>query len=265
MTVIINAGSAVSVTASASPTITDDGTGLAGGLLDCTGAIIGPTLSPTIVVADVNLPATLASDAEAAACFVAGTRVRIARGDVPIERLAVGDIVLARFAGTTPVVWIGHRHVDCRRHPVPARVMPVRVSAHAFAPRMPERDLLLSPDHAVFVADVLIPVRYLINGRTIRMERVDRVTYYHVELAEHDVLLAEGLPVESYLDNGDRHVFDNGGEMAGSHPALGPGRREALSCVPLVVAGARLDAIQAMLCARIPRRRMRQAVSLRIP
>ena len=55
----------------------------------------------------------------------------------------------------------------------------------------------------MFVDDVLIPVKYLINGVTIEQVPVQEVTYYHVEVPHHAVLLAEGLPAESYLDTGD--------------------------------------------------------------
>jgi hypothetical protein len=96
------------------------------------------------------------------ACFAAGTRIRTLDGEIPVEALAVGTILRARFAGTAPVVWIGRRHIDFLRHAKPVDVWPVRVSAHAFGPRMPLRDLLLSPDHAVFVDDVLIPIKHLI-------------------------------------------------------------------------------------------------------
>ena len=65
------------------------------------------------------------------------------------------------------------------------------------------RDLFLSPDHAVYVNDVLIPIRHLINGSTIAQVPMDRVTYYHLELAQHDVVLAQGLPAESFLDMRD--------------------------------------------------------------
>ena len=51
---------------------------------------------------------------------------------------------------------------------------------------------------------MLIPIKHLINGKTITQERADTVTYYHIELGEHDVLLADGMPAESYLENGDR-------------------------------------------------------------
>ena len=95
--------------------------------------------------------ATLTVTGAQAACFAAGTLIKTPSGEVPVEHLAVGDIVNAHFAGTAAVIWIGHRHIDCRRHPQPAKVRPVRISAHAFAPGMPARDLVLSPDHAVFV------------------------------------------------------------------------------------------------------------------
>jgi hypothetical protein len=253
MTVIINAGSTVTVRNSSSSIAAPHGASVAGGPRGGTATIIAPTLSPTIVAADVNQPGMLASGAEAAACFAAGTRIRAARGEVSIERLAIGDHVLARFAGATPVVWIGHRHIDCRRHPAPSLVLPVRISAHAFAPRMPERDLVLSPDHAVFVDDVLVPVRHLINDQTIRRENAEAVLYYHVELAEHDLLLAEGLAAESYLDAGDRHAFDNGGAARPLPPASGRERMEALRCAPLVVAGEQLTAIRLRLSRRAPR------------
>lgn len=194
-----------------------------------------------------NSQATVKASGVQPPCFTAGTQIKTQAGEVPVEHLVAGDIVHAHFAGTAPIVWIGHRHVDCRRHPEPANVWPVRVSAHAFGPRMPNRDLVLSPDHAVFVDDVLIPIKHLINGETIVQERVATVTYYHVELGEHDVLLADGMPAESYLENGDRAAFDNAGRVVALHPDFGMSRWEALGCAPLVVTGSKLDAVAARL------------------
>jgi hypothetical protein len=83
-------------------------------------------------------------------------------------------------------------------------VWPVRIAAGAFGENVPVRDLFVSPDHAVFVNGVLVPVKLLINGTNIVQMKRDRIVYYHVELPEHAVILAEGLTVESYLDVGDR-------------------------------------------------------------
>jgi hypothetical protein len=130
----------------------------------------------------------------------------------------------------------------------------VRVAADAFGPGQPCRDLFLSPDRAVFLDDVLIPVRYLINGISIAPVPVAAVTYFHVELSSHDVLLAEGLPVESYLDTGDRSSFANGGRPMRLFADFGIQMREALACAPLIVTGPKLEAVRGRLADRAARR-----------
>ena len=145
------------------------------------------------------------------ACFAAGTRILTAGGEVPVEELRFGDRVPTLGSRLAGIAWFGHRRIDCRRHTRPTDTLPVRVHVGAFGERLPARDLLLSPDHAVFVDGALVPVRHLINGRTVVQEQADEVTYYHVELATHDVVLAEGLPCDSYLDTGNRAAFVDGG------------------------------------------------------
>jgi collagen type I alpha len=188
------------------------------------------------------------------ACFAAGTRIATSRGGMAVEMLVPRDrVALARLPGRfRHVRWIGRRRLDCMRHPRPHDVWPVRVAAHAFGPDMPVRDLLLSPDHAVYSGGVLIPVRYLINGATIRQEPVAEVTYYHVELSRHDVLLAEGLPCESYLDTGNRAAFENGGTVVSAHPDFARAIWRVRACAPLVCEGPRLAATKATLAARLP-------------
>jgi collagen type I/II/III/V/XI/XXIV/XXVII alpha len=183
-------------------------------------------------------------------CFAAGTRIATPAGETPVEDLAIGDVVLAEFAGATAVEWVGHRHVDCTRHPDPPTVWPVRVSAGAFGAGLPLRDLMLSPGHAVYVRGELIPVKHLINGLSIVQTPVDEITYYHVELAEHDLLLAEGQPAESYLDVGDRANFVNGGGAIrlypdfGSHSCDSAAMWEMFGCTPLLSHGPRLAAVR---------------------
>ena len=115
---------------------------------------------------------------------------------------------------------------------------------------MPHRDLWLSPDHAVFIDGVLIPVKYLIDGTSVARVAVDEVSYHHIELARHDVLLAEGLAAESYLDTGDRAAFTNGGGVRPSHPASAVLMWEASGCAPIVVGGPVLTAARRRLAAR---------------
>ena len=194
-------------------------------------------------------------------CLAAGTLILSTRGPVPVEHLRVGDVLRRPDGLLAPITWIGGRYVDCRRHPRPADVMPVRIAAHAFGPDMPARDLLLSPDHAVYAAGVLIPVKYLINGATIARLPVSSIAYFHVELPSHGVILAEGLAVESYFDSGDRDQFAEGAGVVALHPVFGSDRcdlmlrADALGYAPLRVTGPEVDRVRAQLKARIPAQR----------
>ena len=182
-------------------------------------------------------------------CFASGTAIATPGGPRAVETLAPGDAVLTGDGTARTVVWVGRREVDCGRHPDPRQVRPVRVAAGAFAPGVPSRDLLLSPDHAIHAEGVLIPVRYLINGTTVAQLPAARVTYHHVELATHAVLLAEGLPVESFLDTGQRALM--AGEGTPPHPPQDAARiREALACAPHCIVGPEVARVRAHLARR---------------
>ncbi len=205
------------------------------------------------------------------ACFLAGTHIRTARGEIAVEALVVGDAVITLGAAArslcaadhvralaaghaTPIKWIGHRRVDCQRHPEPKQVWPVRVLAGAFAPGVPGRDLWLSPDHAVFVDGVLVPIRLLINRTTIAQIAMPAVTYFHVELQQHGIILADGLPAESYLDTGNRTIFENAGSVMHLHPDFSgvertrPEARQAFA--PLAVRHDQTEPVWRRLTAR---------------
>jgi hypothetical protein len=143
-----------------------------------------------------NAVTTMITAATSVACFAAGTRIGTPRGEVRVENLRVGDLVLTISGQARRVEWIGRRALDCRRDPAPEWVRPVRVAPHTFGENRPKRALLLSPDHSVYVDDVLIPIKFLINGTTIVPVDAATVNYYHLELQQHDVVLAEGLPTE---------------------------------------------------------------------
>ncbi len=224
--------------------------------------IVGENLTLSNFVVNTGAATTSISTDVPAPCFAAGTRIATDVGDVMVEDLNIGDNVLTEpDAAPQSIVWIGKRLVDCRHHPDPRKVWPVRIAAGAFAPNQPTRDLFLSPDHAVFVDDVLIPVKYLINGGNIAQTEVNEVEYYHIELAHHDIIVAEGLPVESYLDTGDRASFANGGAAMDLFPVFGTGvgleiLREACSRAPLVIVGAVVEGVRRRLDrARTSKRR----------
>jgi parallel beta-helix repeat protein len=191
------------------------------------------------------------------ACFAAGTRIATQRGAVAVESLRVGDLARTVLVPEwKPIVWIGFRSIDCGRHPAPRMVWPVRISAGALGHGSPSRDLLLSPDHAVLAHGVLIPVKYLINHDSIEQIEMDYICYYHVELSRHEVLLAEGMPVESYLETGGRANFANGGgvtRLVADFSTHAPDLAtiwEASGCAPLVIDGAELAAVRRAVNSR---------------
>ena len=199
-----------------------------------------------------------AAEGEATPCYAAGTRILTQRGEVAVERLQVGDRAAALLGqGYAEIRWLGHRRLDLRAHPAPDTVQPIRILAGAFGEGQPLRDLRVSPGHALYVDGVLVQAVRLVNGASIVQEAVDAVTYWHVELERHDVLLAEGLPAESYLDTGNRAGFASGeaigfvrGGPALELPAELRAGHWAASCAPLAEAGPALEAVRARLIAR---------------
>jgi len=182
-------------------------------------------------------------------CFAQGARIATPRGEVDVEALAVGDEVLTASGARRPVTWVGRRRVRPARHAAPEEVQPILIRAGAFGEGQPRRDLRLSPGHAVYMEGALIPAGRLVNGATIVQEAVEAVRYFHVELDAHDVLLAEGLPCESYLDDGNRESFANAGQHLALHGRLDPVSWEN-ACAPMIADGPQLAAARAALVAR---------------
>ncbi len=197
-------------------------------------------------------------------CLAAGTRLLTPAGERLVETLTVGDRVRTLLpAGEDEIVWIGSRRIDCRRHPRPSRVWPIQIEAGAFAPGVPERAVFVSPDHAIFAAGVLIPARLLANGSSVRQVERASVEYWHVELRRHGVMLADGLPAESFLDVGGYTLFAGRGGAVALHPDMTALTWEASGCAPLVLAGPKLAEARRMLAGYTPstRRMSRSAPS----
>ncbi len=112
--------------------------------------------------------------------------------------------------------------------------------------------LVLSPDHAVYVNEALIPVRFLINGCMITevevgQVEVDQVTYHHIELPRHDVVLAQGLPAESFLDMKDGSDYAKPSGPVRLYPDFTSRMWEAFGCAPLIVTGPELAAARGLV------------------
>ena len=221
--------------------------GLAGGVLTLSG---GTTLDlPGATYARVS---DVGTNTVITACFAAGTSVLTATGPRAVETLREGDLVLTARGRLAPVRWLGHRRTALRHHPRPHDVMPVRVRAGTFGEALPARDLVLSPDHAVFLDGRLVPIRYLINGVSIVQETREAIVYWHLELDRHDVILAEGMACETYLDTGNRAAFENAEGPTALHPDFARGVWAAAGCAPISAdpADPTLRALHTRLLAR---------------
>ena len=189
-------------------------------------------------------------------CFAAGTLIATAKGEVPVERLRAGDLVVTAQGGPAlqPVVWMGHSRIDIARHREPRRVAPVLIAAGALAEGVPHRPLRVSPDHRIHVEGFLVPAGLLLNGSTIVQELwCPEVTYWHVELPAHALVVSDGAVAESYLDEGNRAQFDNHGitmlfKDFAAEGAKAP--RRARTCLPVLTEGEVLERIRARLPAR---------------
>lgn len=199
------------------------GAGASGGTLNVQGAS-GDQASVALVQNTDGLTFNVVPDENGGsivvvACFAAGTRIATESGHARVESLRPGDIVRTAAGRLAPIRWVGCSRVDLARHPAPAHAAPIRIRANAFAPGQPARDLFVSPEHCILISGALVPAGALTNGATIaRVDGLARIDYWHVELDRHDILLAEGLPAESYLDTGNRALFAGESGVRALHP-----------------------------------------------
>ena len=138
-------------------------------------------------------------------CFLKGTRIQAAEGERQVEDLAVGDLLPTLFGGMQFIQWIGHYPI---RKSYPAKrwvkdAMPVRIARSALAPDVPHSDLYVTGGHALFIDGLLVPAGCLTNGTTITRDEAreyDELEFFHIKLESHDVIYAEGAPVDTLLN-----------------------------------------------------------------
>ncbi len=161
-------------------------------------------------------------------CFCRGTMILGEGGEVAVEDLKVGDRVVTLSGALKPIRWIGMALDLVTRINRTAR--PVIVRQGALAAGVPHRDLYLTHGHALYldsaIGGVLIPVENLVNHRSIVWDETARVVeHYHIELEDHDVVLAEGAPAETYYDANNRaqfHTAREGSAAVVAKPSFAP-------------------------------------------
>jgi T5SS/PEP-CTERM-associated repeat protein len=175
-------------------------------------------------------------------CFLPGTHIRTTRGEVMVQDLTVGDTVVTLSGRRRRLCWIGHGRALATRGRRNAAT-PLIVRKGALADNVPNRDLRITKGHSLFLEGVLIPVEFLVNHRTILWDDMaQEVEVFHLELDEHDILIANGAAAESYRDDGNRWLFRNA-NSGWDQPPKPP-------CAPVLTGGAAVDAVWRRLLDR---------------
>ncbi|MCC2611498.1 Hint domain-containing protein [Neorhizobium petrolearium] len=156
-------------------------------------------------------------------CLLRGTSIMTPKGEVPVEELRIGDLVETIGGKALPIKWIGLQTYKCRGPTWNMDVVPIRISPSALDEGTPKRKLYLSPGHSLYIDGVLIRAKDLVNGTTIVPELPAdsrAIEYFQILLDAHQVILAEGAPVESFQLNADNYEgFTNFAEFARLYPA----------------------------------------------
>ncbi|NVN02520.1 MULTISPECIES: Hint domain-containing protein [Asaia] len=146
-------------------------------------------------------------------CYAEGTFIKTPAGQIRIEDLQVGDMVSVMIDGREtahPLVWIGSRRIRIEND----QDRLVRVRRDALAPRIPFEDLLVTPEHSLVFDNCFVPSRMLVNNATIIQDEALEATVYHLALEHHGILIANGALSESYLDTGNRSLFQEKGRSS---------------------------------------------------
>jgi len=197
----------------------------------------------------LNIGSGTAGFPSIADCYLRGTRILTVDGEVPVEDLSEGYMIVTASGATRPVKWIGKRGYVTRLVSQHQRenVLPIRFVRGSLGEGLPKRDLFVSPEHMMFLDGVLIPARHLVNGTSIAWcDAFPTIEYFHVELPSHDVILAEGAAAESWLDMGNRNMFANVLEYQASEDEA-----QGQPCAPIVTNAPQLVAARSRLQARL--------------
>jgi hypothetical protein len=198
------------------------------------GAILGPAVLVKTKASASTCPQTCPPS-----CFLKGTKIRVADGERKVEDLAVGDLLPTMFCGMRPIQWIGRYPVKKSDPSKPWVIdaLPVRIARSALAPGVPHTDLYVTGAHALLIGGVLAPAEMLINGTTIKRSDAgedELLEFFHIKLESHDVIYAEGAPVETLL-----MVDESSVNFAEYFRKYGEPKRQATRCAPVVPIGGR--------------------------
>ena len=149
-------------------------------------------------------------------CFAQGTQISTPCGSRAVEDLAIGDQITTQAGDQIAVKWIGRQTVFPAFLPA-ARLGLIRIDAGALGRSCPDQPLTVTADHGLLIGGVICHAGALVNGTSIRRvppaEMGESYTVYHIETEAHEIIVANGAPAETFIDNVSRQAFDNFAEF----------------------------------------------------
>ncbi|MGO9047826.1 MAG: Hint domain-containing protein [Xanthobacteraceae bacterium] len=204
------------------------------------GTILGSAVLGSAVLASAKASASGPTPTPPPrSCFLKGTAIRTADGDRKVEDLTIGDLLPTMFGGTRAIQWLGRYPIrkSDRAKPWVKDALPVWIAPSAIGPGVPHAAFYVTTTHALFIDGVLVPAGLLINGSTIKRyeaREYDELEFFHVKLESHDVIYAEGAPVETLLN-----VDESAVNFAEYFRMYGAPKTEEIPCVPRSYIGGR--------------------------
>ncbi len=140
-------------------------------------------------------------DAEIVPCFTSGTMIKTKEGEIPVERLGIGDLVLTLDCGYQPIRWIGSKTVNITKKNAPVTFDKGAIGNEEKLSVSPNHRMLLRLIEADFLfgeSEVLVPAKSLTMMKGVRIEHPDTVTYVHILFDQHQIVYANGALSESF-------------------------------------------------------------------
>jgi hypothetical protein len=161
------------------------------------------------VTYDCGTRLTYAQIAEVIPCFTPGTQIATPKGEKPVEELKIGDRVLTRDNGIRFITWAGQKTMTMQDLQISASMRPVIIRKGALGQGLPERDMIVSPNHRVLVvsemaklyfdeSEVLVAAKHLTHMKGIETSDQPEATYIHFMCETHEIVLSDGAWTESF-------------------------------------------------------------------
>lgn len=152
--------------------------------------------------------ATATAVPRATPCFTPGTLITTHRGGLPVEHLSAGDRVITRDNGIQTVRWVGKSQMFLQDFQADPHLLPIFIRQGSLGKGLPERDMMVSPNHRILVANERTALRFadrevLVAAKHLTSQGVHTVqssgtTYIHFMCDRHEVVLADGIWTESF-------------------------------------------------------------------